>query len=119
MEIPTDAGSRSAIIHVDDVASGMHAVTDRVHGPLGSWPVFDLVAETVGVREVVEGARDVLGVEAGLKFIGSPHEFLEALNGVANHELSSRARIVLGWEAKRRGFLQNLPVYVRAWEAAR
>ena len=118
MQIPTDIGSRTAVIHVDDVASAMHAVTDRVLGLLGSWPVFDLVSETVSVKEVVEGARGVLGVEARLEFVGSRNEFLEAMNGVANHERSSRASIVLGWEAKRRDFLQNLPMYVKAWEAA-
>ena len=95
MEIPTDVGSRAAVIHVDDVAAGMHAVTDRVLGLLGSWPVFDLVSETVGVKEVVEGARDVLGVKAPLQFVGSRNEFLEAMNGVANHDRSSRASIVL------------------------
>lgn len=102
---------------MDDVASGVHAVTDRIHGLLGSWPVFDLVSETVMVKDVVEGARDALGVEAPLKYIGSQNQFHEAMNGVAN-EKSSRANIVLGWEGRRRDFLLNLPTYVKAWEAA-
>ena len=117
IEIPSKVESRPAIIHVDDVVSGLHAVTDRIHGLLGSWPVIDLIGETVLVRDVMEGTKAVLGVEAPLSYIGSHNPFHEALNVVAN-ERSSRAKILLGWEAKRQSFILDLPVYVKAWEAA-
>ena len=117
VEVPTNLEIRPAIVHVDDVVSGIHAVTDRVHGLLGSWPVFDLISETVMIKDVLEGTRDVLGVNAPLKYIGSQNAFHEAINVVAN-EKTSRASIILGWEGKRRSFLLNLPIYVKAWEAA-
>lgn len=117
VEIPTEVESRPAVVHVDDAVSGMHATTDRIHGLLGSWPVIDLVGETVLVRDVLEGAKAVLGVEAPLSYIGAQNPFQEAMNAVSN-EKTSRARIVLGWEAKRQSFIQDLPVYVKAWEAA-
>ena len=117
VEIPTNIDIRPAIVHVDDVVSGMHAITDRIHGLLGSWPVFDLTTEIVMVKDVVEGAANILGVKAPLKYIGSQNPFHEAMNVVAN-EKSGRASIVLGWEAKRIGFILNLSTYVKAWEAA-
>ena len=117
VEIPTKPASRPAIVHLDDVVSGMHAVTDRIHGLLGSWPVFDLIGETVLIKDVMEGTRAALGVEAPLNYIGSQNPFHEAMSVVAN-EKSSRAKIVLGWEAKRQSFIRDLTVYVKAWEAA-
>ncbi|CAF9928799.1 MAG: hypothetical protein HETSPECPRED_006934 [Heterodermia speciosa] len=117
VEIPTKPASRPAIVHIDDVVSGMHAVTDRIHGLLGSWPVFDLIGETVLVRDVMEETRAALGVTPPLTYIGPQNPFHEAMNVTAN-EKSSRAKIVLGWEAKRQSFIRDLPVYVKAWEAA-
>ena len=117
VEIPTNLDSRPAIVHVDDVVSGMHAITDRIHGLLGSWPVFDLTTEIVAVKDIVGRAATILGVKAPLKHTGSQNPFHEAMNVVANEE-SGRARIVLGWEAKRTAFILNLSTYVKAWEAA-
>lgn len=117
VEIPTNIDSRPAIVNVDDVVSGMHAIIDRIHGLLGSWPVFDLTTELVMVKDIMEGAATILGVKAPLKYVGAQNPFHEAMNVVAN-EKSGRARIVLGWEAKRTSFLLNLSTYVKAWEAA-
>ena len=118
VEIPTNIDCRPAIVHIDDVVSGMHAITDRIHGLLGSWPVFDLSDEIVMVKDIVEGAATILGVKAPLKYIGSQNPFHEAMNVVSNEEKSARARIVLGWEANRTAFILNLSTYVKAWEAA-
>ena len=115
IEVPTNIESRPAIVHVDDVVSGMHSVTDRIHGLLGSWPVFDLIGETVLVKNILEESKKAFDVEAPIKYIGSQNPFQEAMNVVAN-EKSSRARIILGWEAKRSSFLLNLPTYIKAWE---
>ena len=115
--IPTDPAGRPAIVHVDDVVSGMHAVTDRIHGLLGSWPVFDLIAETVLVKDVMDGTRAAMGVEAPLNYIGPQNAFQKAMSVVSN-EKSSRAKVVFGWEPKRLSFIRDLPVYVNAWEAA-
>ncbi|MCJ1468243.1 hypothetical protein MMC07_006871 [Pseudocyphellaria aurata] len=119
IKLPVGPTARPPIVHVDDVVSGMHAAVDRVHGLLGSWPVFDLVGETVQVREVMEGIRAVLGLTAELEYVGTQsNPFFEAMGLVSNSSESGRARIVLGWEPKRRAFLMKLALYVAAWEAA-
>ncbi|KAL4751941.1 hypothetical protein BDW72DRAFT_172482 [Aspergillus terricola var. indicus] len=117
IHIPADIGARPATVHVDDVAAGFHAAIDRVDGRLGSWPVFDLVTETVGVQDIVEAAKAGLGVEAPVEYTGPQGDvFMEAMSTVSNSD-TGRARAVLGWEPKRSEFVLNMSVYVRAWEA--
>lgn len=117
IQVPADRTARTGTIHVDDVVSGFHAAIDRLDGRLGPWPVFELLSETFSVVEIMEATKAALGVKAPLHYAGSQgNPFLEALSLVANID-GSRARIVLGWEAKRKDFLQNLPVYIKAWES--
>ena len=117
VEVPINPASRPSIVHVDDVVSGIHAVTDRIHGLLGSWPVFDLIAETLPISDIMNGTKAALGVEPPLSYIGAQNPFHEAMSVVSN-EKSSRAKIVLGWEPKRQSFIRDLSFYVKAWEAA-
>lgn len=118
VKVPVGIEARPCLVHVDDVVDGFHKVVDRVHGGLGSWPVFDLVAERVEVVPIMEAAREVLGVKGELEWAGTQgNAFFEAL-GLRTSVDGARARVVLGWEAKRRGFLEALPVFVRAWKAA-
>ena len=118
IQVPADSTARPSIVHVDDVVSGTHSVTDRIHGLLGSWPVFDFVGETVLLRDILEGAKKSLGVKAVLDYAGTQgNPFLEAI-GLTTNNQSSRAAIVLGWQAKKHSFIQNLDIYVKAWAAA-
>lgn len=118
IQVPADRQARTGTIHIDDVVSAFHAAIDLLDGRLGSWPVFDLLGETISVVEIMEAAKIALGVKAPLEYAGTMgNPYLEALSLVANGD-SSRARNVLGWEAKRREFLLNLPVYIKAWQAA-
>lgn len=118
IQVPADLNARPSIVHVDDVVSGVHGVIDRVHGLLGSWPVFDLIGETVLLRDIMDGAKKSLGVKASLEYAGTQgNPFLEAI-GLTTDNRSSRAAIVLGWQAKKQHFVQNLDIYVKAWAAA-
>ena len=49
------------------MAAAMHAAIDHIDGALGLWPVFDLVAETLSVREIVEVIKMLFGVEIGME----------------------------------------------------
>ncbi|KAJ5088054.1 hypothetical protein N7456_011670 [Penicillium angulare] len=120
ISIPGDGKAVPGLVHVDDVAAGFHAAIDRIDGRLGSWPIFDLVTETVSLVEILEAAKVVLGIEpeVPLEYTGTQgNVFLEAL-GLVSKADSSRARTVLGWSPKRTEFLLNLPVYVKAWQAS-
>ncbi|KAL4890164.1 NAD dependent epimerase/dehydratase family protein [Aspergillus ambiguus] len=119
VQIPAAAAARIGTVHVDDVAAGLHTAVDHLGGQLGSWPVFDLVTETVSIVEIMETAKAVLGVEALLDYIGPVGDpFMEAMSCASKLD-ASRARYVLGWTPKRTEFLLNLSVYIKAWLAAR
>ncbi|KAI9035918.1 NAD-dependent epimerase/dehydratase family protein [Aspergillus affinis] len=119
IQVPADKAARTGIVHVDDVAVGMHAIIDRLDGRLGTWPIFDLVTETVSMVEIMEAAKAVLNVKASLEYTGTHgNPFLEALSLVCNSN-ASRAKIVLGWDPKRTEFLLNMSTYVNAWQASR
>lgn len=118
IQVPADRKARIGTIHIDDVVSAFHAAIDRLDGRLGSWPVFDLLGETISAVEIMEAAKAALGVKAPLEYAGTMgNPFLEALSSVTNCD-ASRARTGLGWEAKRKEFLLNLPLYIKAWETA-
>lgn len=116
--VPADIDARIGVIHVDDAAAACHAVIDRLDGRLGSWPVFDLVTETLSVVNVMEASKAALGVTAPLEYVGTNgNPFLEALGFVSNSD-ASRAKIVLGWEPMRIEFILNIATYVKAWQAS-
>ncbi|KAK2771669.1 hypothetical protein FQN53_004932 [Emmonsiellopsis sp. PD_33] len=119
IKIPFERTSRPPFIHVDDVAAGYHAVVDRIHGGLGSWPVFDLVSETVELPHILEASTAAMGVNAPIEYLGHMgNPFLEAMSAVTNID-SSRAKTVLGWTPKRTGFVLRIPLYMKAWEAGK
>jgi hypothetical protein len=116
IQIPADREGRTVTVHVDDLVAGYHAAIDRIDGRLGSWPVFDLIGETVSIADMMEATRKAIGLESPIEYMGSNgNPFLKALNLVSTSD-GARARTVLGWEAKRRGFVRNLPVYFEAWK---
>ena len=42
IQLPLDRAARLGTNHVDDVAAAFHAAIDRIHGGLGSWPIFSV-----------------------------------------------------------------------------
>ncbi|KAL4759517.1 uncharacterized protein BDW70DRAFT_151601 [Aspergillus foveolatus] len=100
IQIPVYTTIRTGIVHVDSVAAGFHAAIDRIDGRLGGWFVFDLVAETIGIQEIIVGIKAALGLAAEVAYTGTHGDaFLEAIG-------------------LKKDLLLNLPVYVRACEAA-
>ncbi|OJJ00343.1 hypothetical protein ASPVEDRAFT_27078 [Aspergillus versicolor CBS 583.65] len=118
VDIPADITARPSCVHITDTAAGLHAAIDRIHGNLGTWPVFDLVTETVRVQDIVDAAMSSLGLTAEVQYTGTRGDvMLEAMSTAGNSE-GGRARAVLGWYPKRTEFVLNMAVYIRAWEAA-
>ncbi|KAJ5103010.1 hypothetical protein N7532_003539 [Penicillium argentinense] len=119
VKIPADISARAGVVHVDDVASVYHAAIDRLDGQLGSWPVFDVLTETISLVEIMENSKTVFQIHAPIEYIGSiGNPFLEALS-ISSKGDASRAKTVLGWTPKRTEFLLNLPVYIRAWQSSK
>lgn len=117
IQIPADKAARTGAVHVDDLAAAYLGALDRIHGQLGSWPVFDISTENLSVVDLLEAAKAALGVKAELVYGGTyGSAFLEALSLVANTD-SSRAKQALGWVPKKVDFVPNTAVYVNAWRA--
>ncbi|KAJ2983218.1 hypothetical protein NQ176_g844 [Zarea fungicola] len=116
--IPADKDTQPGIVHVDDAADAFVKTIDQIER-LGSWPVFDIVTETVKVTTLMEEVKRILGVSRELSYVGSQgNPLFEALALVTNGT-SSRARVQLGWQPRRRDFIRDLPQLVAAWKAAR
>jgi nucleoside-diphosphate-sugar epimerase len=117
--IPAGREARPSVVHVDDVVSGIHAVIDQIDGRLGSWPVFDLVSEHVGIECIVEAVKEAVGAKNEVEYTGTQgNVFYEALAVRANVD-AGRSTIVLGWQPKISDFLVKMGKYVRAFEAAK
>ena len=117
VEVKSHKDSVLGIIHVDDVAAGMHAIIDRIEGRLGTWPVFELLGETLPVVDIMEVAREAMGVKAPVEYVGHQGDpFAEMLAGKMKTE-ASRAKTTLGWYPLKVDFLLNMETYVKAWEA--
>ncbi|ETS85589.1 hypothetical protein PFICI_03614 [Pestalotiopsis fici W106-1] len=115
--IPADADTRTGVVHVDDIADAFVKAIGSMHN-LGSWPVYDVVSETVSLTVVLEKVKRILGATGKLSYVGTHGDaFLEALALVTNAS-SARARIELGWTPKRREFVRDLPQLVAAWQAS-
>ena len=120
VQIPIAEDARQGVVHVDDVASGIHAVVDRIFGGLGSWPVFDLVTETVDMRVLLEGVRAVVNCVAEIEMVGpGDNAFHQAMSMRAMAGTGERAKIVLGWEPKRIALLERLETFVGAFQSGR
>ena len=120
VQVPLPADARPGLVHVDDAVSGIHTVVDRILGQgLGPWPVFDLVTEMLSIQVLLEAVKEVLGLEKELEFVGSGGNVLFEGIGTRQDLVAERARIVLGWEPKRRSFVRDAKVVVEAWKAAR
>ncbi|KAI0903145.1 NAD(P)-binding protein [Ustulina deusta] len=115
--VPVDAKTRTGVVHVDDLGAAYLAAVDKIGNGLGSWPVFDLTTETVAIDTLLTAVASLLGVKGPIQYQGTHGDaFLEAVALVVSID-ASRARSVLGWEPKRRDFLQNLDIIVPAWQS--
>ena len=120
VKVPVAEDARIGVIHVEDVASGVGLVVDRLFGGLGSWPVYDLVTETVAIRGMLEGVRTVAGCQGEIGMVGpGDHVFHKALSLKAKAGAGERARQMLGWRPKRVEMLERLEIFVKAFEAGR
>jgi nucleoside-diphosphate-sugar epimerase len=118
IEIPARKDTRPSLVHVDDVVSGLHAAIDQIEGRLGSWPVFDLASEHVGIEAIIDAIKEAVDVKKEVEYVGPKGNLLHEALAVRANVGSGRAMTVLGWQPKIREFLLRLPVYIKASAAA-
>jgi nucleoside-diphosphate-sugar epimerase len=119
VEVPAELDSRPALVHVDDVARGLHAAVEKL--PLisgtGAYPVFDLATSQESMRDILESAGRALGFGGEVRLVGcGDNLFMQAMSTTVNLA-GGRVKSILGWEPKRFGFAQNMPLYTMAWQA--
>ncbi|CZT15815.1 uncharacterized protein RCC_01649 [Ramularia collo-cygni] len=109
--------ARFGLVHVDDAAESYTKAVSKIDN-VGNWPIFDVVTENINLAAILEETIRSLGLTANVEFEGTGGDVLMEALGLRANGSASRARSVLGWEARRRDFLLNVGGYYRAWEAA-
>ncbi|KAG8683978.1 hypothetical protein FRC08_013970 [Ceratobasidium sp. 394] len=119
-QVPLKEDAAPSLIHVDDVASGMHAAVDKLHliTGTGAYPIFDLTTSHEYFKNIVDTAAKALRFQGKVEYVGpGDNVFLQALTSSSNND-GARARQLLGWTPKRIGMLPRAETYVKSWLAA-
>lgn len=119
VSINLEPDSHPALVHVDDVGSGLHAAVNKL--PLisgtGVYPIFDLVTSQESMRDVMEAAAREIGFTGGVVLTGSGDDlFSQAMSTTAILD-SGRAKELLGWQPKKAGFVERMDQAAGAWLA--
>lgn len=119
VSISLDPNSRPALIHVDDVASGLHAAVSKL--PLisgtGVHPVFDLATSKENMRDVMVAAAREMGFKGEVVLSGAGGDLFSQAMSVTANLSSGRAKELLGWQPKRTGFVESMDQVAGAWLA--
>ena len=103
-----------------DVASGFRCAIEKLEliSGTGVYPVFDLTTSSEPMSLIVRAAADAIGFHGKVELLAqNDNPFCEAMSLSINGD-SSRAKLLLGWEPKRSGFVGLMDIYVRAWLAS-
>lgn len=121
LKLPIDEDSMPGLVHFHDVASGIHALVDKL--PLlagtGVYPIFDLQTSLENLGGLMKAAAKHLGFSGKIETVGveGQNDFIQAINTSCNSN-SGRAKALLGWEPKRIGMMARIDIYVKSWVAA-
>lgn len=120
VQIQLDPEGTAALAHVDDVATGIQAVIEKL--PLlagtGVYPIFDIMSQIESVKAIIEAAARVFGYKGSVELVGPAQgDVVSEAVGASVIGDSSKAKTVLGWAPKRMGFLHGIHVYANAWLA--
>ena len=120
VKIHLDPLGTVGLAHVDDIASGIQAVIEKLPQLAGTgvYPVFDIVSQVESVRAIIEGAARVFGFHGKVELVGPKEgDVVSEAVGASVVGDSGKAKTLLGWAPSRRGFLQGVDVYANAWRA--
>jgi nucleoside-diphosphate-sugar epimerase len=120
VSIPANDDAKLGLVHVDDVASGITALVDRLEviSGTGVYPVFDLQTSRENLSSIINSAAKHIGFKGKLELAGAgDNAFAIAMNTSLNIN-SGRARTLLGWQPKRSGMESRMAIYAMSWLAA-
>jgi nucleoside-diphosphate-sugar epimerase len=119
IDVPLAKG-RPALIHVDDVASGLHSPVEKLEiiSGTGVYPIFDLVGQSESMQEIFDAFARAVGYKGEVRLVGyGNNEFAEAMSTSCNND-AGRAKSLLGWTPKRVGLVDGMGVYAKAFVAS-
>ena len=119
--IPADPQSHPGLIHIDDVATGIHQAVEKLPQISGSgvYPIFDLFTSQEPFGSLLQSAARALGYKGKLDLVGpGDNLFLQAMNTSFNGS-SARATQLLGWQPKKVGLSQGISTYIQAFIASK
>lgn len=119
-QVQLDPLGTAALAHVEDVASGIHAVIEKL--PLiaisGVYPVFDIMNQIESIAAIMQAAARVFGYKGTVELVGPAEgDVVSEAIGASVVADSGKAKTILGWAPKRQGFLLGIEVYAHAWLA--
>lgn len=120
VQIPLDAESRPALIHVDDTASGLTAAVEKLPEICGSGihPVFDLSGQTEAMIDVFASLASAVGYKGKVELVGAGDNTFAAAMSTSCNNKCERAKMVLGWSPKREPLVDGMEIYAKAFEAS-
>lgn len=121
VSVAADLDSRPGLVHVDDVATGLHAAIDKVSliSGTGVYPVFDLVSSQESMREVLEAAGREFGFEGKVELVGAGEDLFAQAMCTSFNGCNGRAKSILGWEPRKVGFVRGMDIFAKAFLAGR
>ncbi|EHK49458.1 uncharacterized protein TrAtP1_010684 [Trichoderma atroviride] len=118
VNIPLEADSRPALVHVDDVATGFQKAIENLSliNNGSTYPVFDLLTSQESMSEIFAAMASSWGYKGKWALVGSGDNlFAEAMSTTLRGS-SSRAKQLLGWEPTRtNGFVADMDLYAAAF----
>lgn len=109
-----------AFTHIDDVAAAVELAALKLPTlTLGTYPVFDLVGETVAMGELCRKDALYFGCKGDVKLVKpSGVGYLDTIGG--KHDVdNTNATVLLGWQPRKRHFLKDMHIYATSFLAVR
>lgn len=117
VNIPLEADSRPALIHVDDVATGFQKAIENLSliSNSSTYPVFDLLTSQESMSEIFAAMASSWGYKGKWALVGSGDDLFAEAMSTSLRGSSSRAKQLLGWKPTRNGFVADMDLYAAAF----
>ena len=127
IEVPITPNTFANFVHIDDVGSAVDLAVNKLHVINGTdlEPTFDLVADRFDIIDLLAADARIFGCKGKVVQSASTDKegtdggdvFLERI-GRSDDMDASKAKLILGWQPKRPGFVAGTNLYANSYLAA-
>jgi len=104
-----------SLVHVDDLADAYVRTAQKGESLRGQ--VINVVSQSENVRDIIKPLAAAVGFKGEIKFVEPKDPFSTALALSQRHILSTKARLVLGWNPQHVSASVGADNYYKSWEA--